>query len=218
MLTLPNGDLIAGGQFLAAGVAGNIGRWDGTSWSAIGDVIGANSNAGVRALELLRDGTLQVGGDFAIAGGQPSAFLAQWRSTCPASSVVIPTVCTGTTGAVSLTAATHPWVGATFASDATGFAPNALAASFLGFTSPNMPLSVFAPFAGPGCLCLASSEAVALAIPQGGRANYSLPIPNVGAYAGLELFHQFLQLEVGGSAQATLLSSSNGLHLIVGVF
>ncbi|MCA8950476.1 MAG: hypothetical protein KDE27_13305 [Planctomycetes bacterium] len=43
-------------------------------------------------------------------------------------------------------------------------------------------------------------------------------IPNTASHAGLVLFHQFLQLEPGGSLQPTLVSSSNGLRLSLGTF
>ncbi|MCA8950479.1 MAG: hypothetical protein KDE27_13320, partial [Planctomycetes bacterium] len=121
-------------------------------------------------------------------------------------------------GALTLTATSQPWVGATFESAASGFAPGALAASVFGLLSPNTPLSAWTPLAGPGCFQFASLEAIALVVPQSGEAADLIQIPNSANHAGLVLFHQFLQLELGGPLQPALVSSSNGLRLAVGGF
>jgi hypothetical protein len=60
--------------------------WDGVSWSGadIGLAIAQGSHGSGEALAVFNDGTgdaLFVGGDFSMAGGKPSAFLAKW--TCP---------------------------------------------------------------------------------------------------------------------------------------
>ncbi len=106
---MPNGDIIVGGEFHdAVSVVGEpttpacnlIARWNGTSWSAMGDGLGTvgnstanatgtiSSNAGVvNALAVASDGTLFVGGNFATAGGNVSAYIARWGcpvSACPA--------------------------------------------------------------------------------------------------------------------------------------
>jgi hypothetical protein len=49
-----------------------IARWDGSNFS----VLGSGMNAPVSAL-LISDNTLYVGGDFTIAGGKASAYLAK---------------------------------------------------------------------------------------------------------------------------------------------
>jgi hypothetical protein len=80
--------LFAGGYFTTAGgiSANRIVKWDGTSWSALGDGV----NDGVRSLAIFDDdGTelatappaLFVGGQFTIAGGLPSGRIAKWG--CP---------------------------------------------------------------------------------------------------------------------------------------
>src|SRR5205814_1361816 len=53
--------------------------WNGTSWSALGAGIGGFE---VFSLLTLPHGDVAVGGDFAIAGGQVSAYLARWNWPC----------------------------------------------------------------------------------------------------------------------------------------
>lgn len=74
--TLPNGDLIAAGDFTtASGVPANyIARWDGAAWSALG----SGTDTVVRALTVLDDGTLVVGGHFALAGGATANRIARY--------------------------------------------------------------------------------------------------------------------------------------------
>ncbi|HEU4420862.1 MAG TPA: hypothetical protein VFT55_18125, partial [Planctomycetota bacterium] len=57
--TLPNGDLVVGGNFTTAGgvSANNIARWNGTSWSALG----SGMNGGVSDVTTLPKGHRVVG-------------------------------------------------------------------------------------------------------------------------------------------------------------
>ena len=70
----------------------------------------------------------------------------------------------------------------------------------------------------PNCNQLASQEAILLTLPQNGSAAFSFAIPNAVVFAGLPLFHQFLQFEVNAQNQLGSLSSSNGLALTIGAF
>ena len=73
LTTMPNGDLIAGGDFTIAGftlqgggVSSNyIARWDGVQWSALG----TGMNGPVYAVMTLPNGDLIAGGAFTMAGG-----------------------------------------------------------------------------------------------------------------------------------------------------
>ena len=79
ILELPNGDLVAGGQFAIADSAfiNNIARWDGTTWQPLGSGIwGYSSN--VYALAMLPNGDLVAGGLFSSAGGQAVNNIARW--------------------------------------------------------------------------------------------------------------------------------------------
>lgn len=74
---MPNGDVIAGGQFpVAGGIAvDNIARWNGSTWSPLG----AGLQGGpVRALAVLPNGDLVAGGEFTSAGGIAVSKLARW--------------------------------------------------------------------------------------------------------------------------------------------
>lgn len=57
LVTLPNGDLVAGGSFIVTGTSiTNLARWDGTAWSAIGTTV----TGGVRGLLVTANGDLVV--------------------------------------------------------------------------------------------------------------------------------------------------------------
>ena len=65
--------LYVAGSFPTAGdsVANGIARWDGVSWSSLGDGLGAGCNAGVHALVMFDDGSgpaLYAGGEFTAEG------------------------------------------------------------------------------------------------------------------------------------------------------
>jgi trimeric autotransporter adhesin len=77
LASLPNGDLIVGGNFAMAGggTVNNIARWNGSSWSALG----SGMNGDVFALAALPNGDLVAGGVFTTAGGGPANFIARWN-------------------------------------------------------------------------------------------------------------------------------------------
>jgi hypothetical protein len=79
LAVLPNGDLVAGGDFTTAGgvAASYIARWSGTLWSPLGSGISGD----VYALAVLPNGDLVAGGSFTIAGGVPSGYWAHWTDT-----------------------------------------------------------------------------------------------------------------------------------------
>lgn len=81
--------LYVGGTFVTAGgvAATGIARWDGASWSAVGDGITlgvADFTSGVYALEIFDDGSgpaLYAAGKFAAAGGVTVDGVARWDGT-----------------------------------------------------------------------------------------------------------------------------------------
>ncbi len=79
LTTLPNGDLVAGGNFAWAGSvsAPSIARWDGTSWSALG----SGTSGAVYSLTTLSGGDLVAGGWFLMAGGVSANNIARWNGT-----------------------------------------------------------------------------------------------------------------------------------------
>lgn len=77
ILALPDGGMIAGGQFFQAGQvsAGLIAKWDGTEWSALGLGLDAGS---CRTLLRTNDGDIIAAGSFLQADEQPAWGIAKW--------------------------------------------------------------------------------------------------------------------------------------------
>ncbi|MEO8285003.1 MAG: S-layer homology domain-containing protein [Chloroflexota bacterium] len=75
-------DVYVGGKFTEAGgiPASNIAKWNGTSWSALGDGVGGAENDGVYAIAM-RGTDVYVGGHFTQAGGIPASNIAKWNGT-----------------------------------------------------------------------------------------------------------------------------------------
>ncbi len=87
MTTLPNGDLIVGGDFTTAGgvPVSKIARWNGSAWSALGTgLTGTVYTVNISALATLPNGDLIAGGTFTTAGGNPSAYFARYTFGSPA--------------------------------------------------------------------------------------------------------------------------------------
>ncbi len=76
---LPNGNLVAGGDFTEAyGVTLNhIGRRDDQGWHALG----SGMNATVRAISVRDNGDIIAAGDFTEAGGQSRKRIARWNGS-----------------------------------------------------------------------------------------------------------------------------------------
>ncbi|MGB3921909.1 MAG: hypothetical protein WBL19_01330 [Minisyncoccia bacterium] len=86
LLTLPSGDLVAGGLFDSAGGAtvNHIARWDGANWSALGTGVGGiflPSTWTVQAMSLLPNGDIVAGGLFIVAGSVIVNCIARWDGT-----------------------------------------------------------------------------------------------------------------------------------------
>ncbi len=79
LLPLPEGGVIAGGAFDAAGAveAVNVARWNGRQWSALPQT--GQFNGDVRALALDTDGQVLAGGAFTEAGGRAARGIARWN-------------------------------------------------------------------------------------------------------------------------------------------
>lgn len=77
MIEMANGDLIVAGNFATAGgiAVGHIARWNGSTWSALGEGLNAPASSLVKAA----DGSVIVGGGFAMAGTTVVGGLARWN-------------------------------------------------------------------------------------------------------------------------------------------
>ncbi|HEX6812348.1 MAG TPA: hypothetical protein VF384_12040 [Planctomycetota bacterium] len=83
LAVLPNGHLVAGGDFSYAGGSGAnyLARWDGLGWSPLGSSIGVIGPSGVvGALATLASGDLVVGSRFTTAGSQAVSNVARWNA------------------------------------------------------------------------------------------------------------------------------------------
>ncbi len=83
LLSLPSGDLLAGGDFDSAGgiSANSVARWNAAtgSWSALGTGMGGTSlEKSVFALAVLPSGDIIAGGDFTTANGKSANRIARW--------------------------------------------------------------------------------------------------------------------------------------------
>ncbi|WP_234359375.1 hypothetical protein [Plantactinospora sp. BC1] len=79
-LTVFDGDLIVGGQFLRAGgvTVNHIARWDGAEWRALAGPGGAGVDVPSVWDLAVHDGALIVGGGFSQAGGTAANGIARW--------------------------------------------------------------------------------------------------------------------------------------------
>ncbi len=239
LLPMPNGDVIAYGKLAPAnhvvrwdgftatplGTFGGTGRYDGANWVAAlptGELV-ASSNAEATSRW---NGTAWIPLSPAAGHGRllvrPSGEIvsldsdARFFSTCFAATRNTTTACAGPGGPVQLSANNLPWIGTTFASTANGFVPGALAFAVLGYAPLDLPLATVSAAALPNCNLLTTPDATVLQVPSGGSSTWTLPIPNVAALIGAQLFHQFVQVEFGGPSGIQSLSASNRLTLAIG--
>jgi hypothetical protein len=222
LATLPNGDLVAGGRFTAAGggSANHIARWDGTNWSPLGSGIGGGLQfkSVVTALKALPNADLVAGGSFTMAGDGVSAYLAQLTTTCPASTVSAGAGCIGSGGLNVLTATSLPWTGSTFTSLATGMPSNALALGVLGTSTTSVPLSSILPQGVAGCTLLVSPGHLDLLSPAVGSVQLLFAIPNTTALAGQIVHQQVVPIELDLQGNIVAVTSTNALRATIGVF
>jgi hypothetical protein len=212
---LPNGDLLVAADWFVIGnqQGPGLARWDGAQWHAVRLDI-----AGLDTLTVAPDGQVLLGGRFESFGAVPSGYFATASSTCPALANPFGPTCVSPTGPLVLSAQELPWLGGTCRTMATGFAANSLGAAVLGFSVPNTPLATLLPIGSPGCLLLASPQAVVLLVPQAGAASTSFALPRDVGLVGVSLLEQFLQLSMNAQNQPVALSGSNGLALVIGTY
>jgi hypothetical protein len=207
IVALPNGDVVAGGQFshVAGQPMNGLARWDGTSWSPLGSGIDGT----VYALAFAGD-TLFVGGTFSTAGGAASHHLAALVTTCPARVASLASGC-ATGSSHSLTTALA-WTGGRWWAETTGPATTGAVAVF-GFASASVPLPWLFAGGQPGCALRVYPDSVHFVSGDGVRATVNVVLPNSSALAGLSFHHQMLPL-MGSST----LTATDAVTLTVGTF
>ena len=214
--TLPDGDLVAGCLPGATGPAnGGLARWNGSAWTPLG----ATVSYGVYSLAMLPSGELAAAGSYFLAGGSTiaSAWLGRLRSTCPASTSVLGTGCTGSGGPNVLTARSLPWLGTTFRATATGMPAAGLTLTILGASPATIPLAAVLPVGGAGCDGLLSVLLSELSVPSGGVTSVQLSLPDAPALIGATAYQYVAALEFS-PAGLVALTATNRLALTFGRF
>jgi hypothetical protein len=214
---LPDGDLVMCGNFFYVGsntqARGIVRRHNGV-WGPFGSSL----TDGVRTLLPLPSGEVLVGGSMTVVDGQPAQGLAMLVPTCPAAAAPYGSGCSGSGGALALTATSLPYCGGPQSSRATGMPPNAIGIGMLGYSSLALPLAAVLPQALPGCTLLASPDDLTLLLPNGGTVTTTLAVPNVPALVGATLRQQVASVEIAPNGAITAIGTTNGLALTIGSF
>lgn len=201
---LPDGDLLAGGQGVAA-------RWDGAGWAAADGDFPGNVNAFTDTPQ----GGVVAAGLFSLNAAQNVAYL---TSSCPATSLAYGAGCAGAGGVDTLAADRLPWAGATFRATATGLPAPSVGFGVVGLVPTATPLASLVPQGLPGCSALVAPLSADLLAVAGGRATMGFSIPNAPYVVGVQFLAQVLTLETDLSGGLLAATSSNGLELTIGVF
>jgi hypothetical protein len=217
LANVPGGDVVIGGHEWNTPGTSLQARRSGTSWS---DVTPGNggTNAMVASLHAARDGTLRVGGQFATAGGEPSAMFAELVATCPATATPFGNGCAGSGGVNVLSATSLPWLGTGCRTTATDMPPSGIALTLSGLATANVALSAVLPQGLPGCSLLTSVELIELSAPLSGEVTSVLVIPNATALIGQVVHRQVVAIELGPLGAFVALTSTNRVTLTIGVF
>lgn len=212
---LPNGDLIAAGDFTSAGgqPADGVALWDGAAWHAL------DGGLDGRVLTIAQgpDGDLCFGGDFTRAGS--SAHFAQLRSDAPALAQPYGTACAGTAGPLALHATALPWLGSTCRTRCVTVSSAAFGVVVLGLAPLQVPLANLFPVAGPGCTLLSTLDLLTLQLPVAGAIEASFAVPDAPALLGATLQQQVLVGELAPTTLALVhVAASDALTLTLGAF
>jgi hypothetical protein len=216
LLVLPDGQLVIGGDFTTAGGVPmqGLARWNGAGFAPVGPGV----DGVVFALALAPDGDLLVGGDFQRSGASIAGHLLRLHSGCAPVAAVTGAGCTLGTRPLELVARQLPWLGGSYVATCDGVPQDTLGFAVRGFQSPALPLSVFTPTAGPGCLQLASMDAVCWLFPAGSRVTSRCDIPADPGLLGVQWFDQVLLAGLSPTVELTSLTSTNALRLVAGSF
>lgn len=217
---LPNGDLVAGGVFQVVGNPSiqNLARFDAatSTWGALAPI---GSCTGVLALELTTQGELAAATN-ATVGTTTSQYFARLVSGCPAAVASYGSGCPGHGGFLTLTSVGLPWAGTTMSLHASGFGASSLGLAVMSLTQANVLISTIPDLgavAGPTCLALAPLDLSSLVIPVQGEVSWDLVFPNSASLAGIDLFHQGIELEFGING-ITFIGSTNGVRTHTGAY
>jgi hypothetical protein len=211
LLALPDGDLVAVGNFGVGMNRWGIARWR-AGWLQVDGSLSLPMAPELvaKSIAMTRDGEVFVAGNFARAGNVVSARLAKATTNCPAVVTAVGSGCVGAAGPVQLEALDRPWLGATFHAEGTGFASAALAIHAIGDPAAATAL----PLAAPGCTVYLAPLVTELLVPAAGAVGTDLAVPLQPSLVGVAFRMQLFGVEISGAALQ--LTSSNALDFVVG--
>lgn len=124
--------------------------------------------------------------------------------------------CSGSAGAMTLTADSRPWQGRAYEMTGTGFAAGSIGFAVHGFGAQSTPLASLHPAGGVGCDLLVSTDAVVLVLPTAGQAAVTLDLPAGTAFTGIVIRSQMLGIELNAALNVTMIASTNALAATIG--
>lgn len=218
LASLPNGDLIVGGEFQTLGFTPGpwLARFHAAtfSWSPLG----TGMNAAVFAIAGEASREYAIVGEFSTAGGAPSMAFTRFATPCPASATPVGTACASSGGANAYAALNLPYAGATYRTRGTGLPSFAFVAVVNGFAGTAIPLGAVLAPSPAGCTLLVTPDVVDVTLSNAGTVDAQLALPNTPSIAGIVLHQQLVALEVDASLNFVQNTSTNGLMATVGAF
>jgi hypothetical protein len=218
LLALPDGSALVGGLFPRLGgfaPGRNLARWHpNNTWSSLGNGVDYR----VVALAQGREGTVNVGGWFATADGQPAVMFARLSTTCPALEQSYGSACTAPSGTTTLRATALPWLASTFQATSTGSSPTALVVAVSGLSAAAVPLSTILSQAVVGCTLLVTPDHIEVAPAPLGSAVSGFAVPSVPILVGAVFRHQHVALDFNLAGDLVAVTSSNAVALTIGQF
>ncbi|MFN3244509.1 MAG: hypothetical protein ACE37K_23590 [Planctomycetota bacterium] len=215
LAAMPNGDLLVGGSFSAAGgvPAANIARWDGTSWHAIG----SGADAMVHDLAVRSDGTVLCVGAFSRFDGVETMFVARVEPTCPAIPFEYANgFCTSASLTATLKVRSGAWLGRQARTLATAIPIGHTAVAVYGFTPIGVPLGSLFANAAPFCSLLVDPILVTVPPQLGQVADARLTIPNQPALVGQIVHHHFLTVDLSQPGVLGQVSATDAVAFTIG--
>lgn len=101
-------------------------------------------------------------------------------------------------------------------SNVRGAGCTSLGFALLGFGTQTVAINTLHPAGMAGCNLLVTPDVSFLLVPAAGTASFSVGVPAVAAFAGLNINLQAAQLELNAQLQLISLSSTNGVALTIG--
>ncbi|MFN6193491.1 MAG: hypothetical protein ACK5BN_06685 [Planctomycetota bacterium] len=211
VLPLPDGDLVATGQFNNVNntLTGSLAKFDGTSWQQLATLSIFGQNGSGHETKLLASGRMIITGNFDAVNGSPESGIAAFGADTPGSVTNFGVNC----GFGTLSSSTMPLIGAPYRTTAVGLVPGSIGGVLLLDFAPVSPVP-----ADFGCQI---SVGIALMVPIAPPLPTNLPIqfeiPNAPSIVGSSFLQQLatLYLSPTGNIQIATTVAEN---LLLGRF